>query len=352
MKKEIKKVKIQEEVLFGDVCQIIEGARSRCATYVNAEICLTNWTVGKRIKEDVLYNQRADYGKQVVKNLSVKLVEKYGKGWSFYKLQHCVRIAYTFSEDEIRFAVRTQLTWTHLRSLMSLKDTLERQFYMQMISMEHWDTRTLDEKIDQQLYQRTAISRMPEEVIKKELEEARDKNKLLPDLVFRSEYFLDMLGLPNSFSERDLEDAIISQVEGFINELGSDFTFVARQKRITVDSIDYYLDLLFYHRELRRLVAIDLKLGKFKPEHEGQMLLYLRYLNKNVRKDWEESPIGLILCSEGNTEHVEYLMLDKESPIKVAQYYTKLPDKKLLAEKFKKAIAIAKENYQEKIYNE
>lgn len=352
MKKEIKKVKIQEEVLFGDVCQIIEGARSRCATYVNAEICLTNWTVGKRIKEDVLYNQRADYGKQVVKNLSVKLVEKYGKGWSFYKLQHCVRIAYTFSEDEIRFAVRTQLTWTHLRSLMSLKDTLERQFYMQMISMEHWDTRTLDEKIDQQLYQRTAISRMPEEVIKKELEEARDKNKLLPDLVFRSEYFLDMLGLPNSFSERDLENAIISQVEGFINELGSDFTFVARQKRITVDSIDYYLDLLFYHRELRRLVAIDLKLGKFKPEHEGQMLLYLRYLNKNVRKDWEESPIGLILCSEGNTEHVEYLMLDKESPIKVAQYYTKLPDKKLLAEKFKKAIAIAKENYQEKIYNE
>ena len=145
-----------------------------------------------------------------------------------------------------------------------------------------------------------------------------------------------------------MENAIISQVEGFINELGSDFTFVARQKRITVDSIDYYLDLLFYHRELRRLVAIDLKLRKFKPEHEGQMLLYLRYLNKNVRKDWEESPIGLILCSEGNTEHVEYLMLDKESPIKVAQYYTKLPDKKLLAEKFKKAIAIAKENYQEK----
>ncbi len=300
----------------------------------------------------MLYNKRADYGKQVVKNLSVRLVEKYGKGWGYEKLKHCVRMAYTFSEDEIGYAVRTQLTWTHLRCLISIDDPLERQFYMQMVSIEHWDTRTLDEKIDQQLYQRTAISRKPEEVIKKELEEARDKNKLLPDLVFRSEYFLDILGLPNSFSEKDLENAIISQVEGFIHELGSDFTFVARQKRITVDSVDYYLDLLFYHRELRRLVAIDLKLGKFKPEHEGQMLLYLRYLNKNERKEWEESPIGLILCSEGNTEHVEYLMLDKESPIKVAQYYTKLPDKNMLAEKFKKAIAIAKENYQEKIYNE
>ena len=149
-------------------------------------------------------------------------------------------------------------------------------------------------------------------------------------------------------SEKDLENAILSQVEEFLSELGSDFTFVKRQKRITVDAVDYYIDLIFFHRELRRLVAIDLKLGKFKPEHEGQMRLYLRYLNQNDRKPWEESPIGLILCSEGNTEHVEYLMLDEESPIKVAQYYTKLPDKKLLSEKLRKAIAIAREHYNER----
>lgn len=165
-------------------------------------------------------------------------------------------------------------------------------------------------------------------------------------MVFRSSYILDMLGLPDVFSESDLETAIITQIEDFIKELGSDFTFVARQKRITVDTVDYYIDLLFFHRELRRLVAIDLKLGKFKPEYEGQMLLYLRYLNQNERKQWEESPIGLILCSEGNTEHVEYLMLDENSPIKVAQYYTQLPDKKLLAAKLKKAIAIAREQSQ------
>ena len=339
--------KPQNEVLFSDVCQIIDGARERIATYLNTEICLTNWYVGKRIKEDVLYNQRAEYGKQVLKTLSARLTEKYGSGWSVYKLQHCVRAAYTFTEEEIMYATRTQLNWTHLRSLMGIKDPLERQFYAHLCGVEHWDTRTLDEKIDGQLYQRSAISRKPEAIIKQELEDAKNTNHLLPDMVFRSSYFFDMLGLPDIFSEKDLENAIVTQMESFIGEMGSDFTFVARQKRITVDATDYYLDLLFFHRELRRLVAIDLKLGKFKPEHEGLMLLYLRYLNQNERKKWEESPIGLILCSEGNTEHIEYLMLDNDSPIKVAQYYTKLPDKKLLAEKLRKAIAIARENIRE-----
>jgi predicted nuclease of restriction endonuclease-like (RecB) superfamily len=261
-------------------------------------------------------------------------------------LGESLRAAETFSEDDILSATQRQLTWTHLKSLMYIKDPLERQFYAQMCSSEHWDTRTLNEKIDKQLYITTALSRKPEEVIKKELEEAKEKNQLLPDMVFRSSYFLDILGLPDIFSEKDLENAILSQVEQFLTELGSDFTFVKRQKRITVDAVDYYIDLLFFHRELRRLVAIDLKLGKFKPEYEGQMRLYLRYLNQNDRKPWEESPIGMILCSEGNTEHIEYLMLDEESPIKVAQYYTKLPDKKLLSEKLRKAIAIAREHYQ------
>ena len=345
---EIKYIEPQQEaILFTDLCHIIDGARGRMATYANTEICLTNWYVGKRIKEDVLYNQRAEYGKQVVINLSIKLSERYGNGWGEKKLRHCIRSAETFSEDEIVYATRIQLTWTHLRSLMFVKDPLERQFYAQMCCTEHWDTRTLDEKIDKQLYLQTALSRKPEEVIKKELEESKSKNQLLPDMVFRSSYFLDILGLPDVFSEKDLENAILGQLEEFLSELGSDFTFVKRQKRITVDAVDYYIDLLFFHRELRRLVAIDLKLGKFKPEHEGQMRLYLRYLNQNDRKPWEESPIGLILCSEGNTEHIEYLMLDEESPIKVAQYYTKLPDKKLLSEKLRKAIAIAREHYKE-----
>ena len=236
-----------------------------------------------------------------------------------------------------------QLSWTHLRSLMALNNSVARQFYMEMCRLEHWSTRTLDEKIDAQLFERTAISRKPDEIIKAELDKVKEKNELQPDMVFRSSYFLDMLGLPDVFSESDLETAILDQIQYFLKEFGSDFAFVDRQKRIPVDGVDYRLDLLFYHRGL---LAIDLKLGKFKPAYEGQMLLYLRYLNRHDRKEGEASPIGLILCSEGNTEHIEYLMLDEESPIKVAQYYTKLPDKKLLSEKLQRAIAIAKEHYR------
>jgi len=330
--------------LYNDVCQLIDDTRGRLATTVNAETCLLHWNVGKRIKEDVLYNQRAEYGKEIVKNLADRLTQRYGKGWSDRKLLHCIRAAYTFTEDEIVYAVRIQLSWTHLRSLMFIDDDLKRKFYMEMTRIEHWDTRTLDEKIDGMLYERTALSRKPEELIKQELAEIQQTNSLTPDVVFRSSYFLDTLGLADTYSEKDLEDAILVNLQSFIKEMGSDFAFLDRQKRITVDAVDYRIDLLFFHRGLKRLVAIDLKLGKFKPEYEGQMLLYLRYLNKNERKEGEESPVGLILCSEGNTEHIEYLMLE-DGNIKVAQYYTQLPDKKILSEKLHKAIAIARENH-------
>lgn len=333
--------------LYTDVCRIIDDTRNRVAVYVNSEVCQTNWRIGKRIKEDVLFNKRAEYGKQVVKNLSVRLTERYGKGWSLQTLQHCIRAAYTFTEEEIVYAVRMQFSWTQLRSVMFISDPLARQFYMQMCQYERWSTRTLEEKIDSQLYERTVISRRPEEVIRQTLDEHAEKQMLVPDLVFRSSYFLDALGLPDYFSEKDLENAILSQMQAFLNEMGTDFAFLARQKRITIDATDYYIDLLFYHRGLHRLVAIDLKLGKFKPEYEGQMRLYLRYLDQNERRADEESPIGLILCSEGNTEHIEYLMLEEQSPIKVAQYYTQLPDKKILSEKLQRAIAIAKEYYAE-----
>lgn len=279
-----------------------------------------------------------------MKRTAIKLSEKFGHGWGFQTLQHCVRAAYTFSEEEIAYATRTQMTWTHLRSLMSVKDPLARQFYMEMYHIEHWDSRTFEKQIDGQLYERTAISRRPEEVIKRQLAEVRENHAIVPDMVFRSSYFLDMLGLPDVFSESDLETSVLNQVEEFMRSLGSDFTLVARQKRITVDAVDYRMDLVFFHRALRRTIIVDLKLGKFKPAYEGQMLLYLRYMNKYERHEWEESPIGLILCSEGNTEHIEYLMLDENSPIKVAQYYTQLPDKKTLKEKLQRAIAIAREH--------
>lgn len=337
-----------ELALFNDVCGIIDNVRGEIALYANTRICLTKWEVGRRIKEDVLLDKRAEYGRQVVKRLAAKLTAKYGKGWSDRTLLHCIRAAYTFTRDEIVYATRIQLTWSHLRSIMFVEDPLARQFYIEMCQIEHWDTRTLDDKIDGMLYERTSISRRPEETIKKELAEVSRTKTLVPDFVFRSDYFLDMLGLPDVFSESDLENAIVNQVELIIKELGgSDFALLDRQKRIVVDAVTYKADLVFFHRSLRRTIVVDLKLGKFKPEHEGQMRLYLRYINKHERHEWEESPIGLILCSEGNTEHIEYLMLDDDSPIKVAQYYTQLPDRKLLGEKLQRAIAIAKEYHHD-----
>jgi len=170
--------------------------------------------------------------------------------------------------------VRTQLTWTHLRSLMSIEDELKRTFYIEMARIEHWDTRTLDLKIDSMLFERTALSRKPEELIKQELQQIKATHSLTPDAVFRSSYFLDVLGLADTYSEKDLEDAILLNLQLFIKEMGNDFAFLDRQKRITVDAVDYRIDLPFFHRGLRRLIVIDLKLGKFKPEYEGQMLLY------------------------------------------------------------------------------
>ena len=339
----------QESILFNDVCGIIDNVRGKIAEYVNTQVCLTKWYVGNRIKEDVLFNKRADYGKQVVKRLAVRLSAKYGNGWSDRSLLHCIRAAYTFTKDEIIYATRIQLSWTHLRSLMFIDDPLARQFYIEMCQLENWNTRTLTEKIDSMLYERTAISRRPEDVIKKQLEEVRETKLLTPDLVFRSTYFLEMLGLPDEFAEDELETAIVKQIEAMMAEFGGeDLALIKRQKRIVVDGVTYKADLVFFHRSLRRTIVVDLKIGRFKPEHEGQMLLYLRYINRHERHDWEESPIGIILCSEGNTEHIEYLMLDENSPIKVAQYYTKLPDKKLLAERLKRAIEIAREYQLEK----
>lgn len=340
--------KVRINNLFSEICSIIDGAKHRVATYANVEACIMNWNVGKCIKEDILHNKRAEYGKQVVKQLAEKLTHHYGSGWSHKKILHCLRAAETFSQEDIVSAARRQLTWTHLKTIMYISDPLERQFYIEMCYIEHWDTRTLTDKIESQLYQRTALSQRPENVIKHELEQLKETNYLNPDIVFRSTYFLDMLGLPDVYSEKDLENSILDYILEFIKELGNDFAFVDRQKRITVDSEDYFIDLLFFHRGLRRLVAIDLKLGKFKPAYEGQMRLYLRYLNKNNRKPWEEAPIGLILCSEGNTEHIQYFMLDEDSDIRVAQYYTQLPPKEVLSDRLQRAIAIAREHQLEK----
>ncbi|MBI4645809.1 MAG: DUF1016 domain-containing protein [Bacteroidia bacterium] len=337
--KEIKKK--AESVLLNDIKQIIEQAKLRIAVTVNAELTLLYWNVGKRIKEEVLNNERAGYGEEIVKNLAGQLTEQYGKGWSEKQLRHCLHSVEIFPDEQIVYTLCRQLSWSHIRILMYIEDSLKRDFYIEICKLEHWSVRLLHDRINSMLYERTAISKKPDETIKNELQQLKNGQKLSPDLVFRDPYFLDFLGLKDTYSEKDLETAIIAELQRFIIEMGNDFAFLARQKRITIDNRDYKMDLLFYHRRLKCLVAIDLKLGEFEAGYKGQMELYLNYLQKYETVEGENSPIGLILCSGKNNEHVELLQLDK-SNIKVADYLTALPPKEILLDKLHKAIEIAK----------
>jgi predicted nuclease of restriction endonuclease-like (RecB) superfamily len=333
--------------LMSDVAKLIETGRIRVAKTVDTSLVLLYWKIGRRINTEILRNKRAEYGNQIVIRLARKLAAKYGKGWDEKTLRHCLRTAETMSEELIVSAVRRQLGWTHLKTIMYLKQDLQRQFYIEMCIRENWSTRKLREKIDGMLYERTAISKKPDRVIKQELKHLRENDKLAPDMVFRNPYFLNFLGLKNTYSEKNLEDAILRELENFILELGQGFTFVERQKRMVIDGEDFSLDLLFYHRKLKCLVAIDLKLGKFKPGYKSQMELYLRWLEKNELQAGEKSPVGLILCAEGNKEQIELLQLNSAG-IKIAQYMTELPSKRVLRQKLHEAMVLSKRQIQAK----
>lgn len=330
------------QLITTEVKQLIEQSRQNVAVAVNAEITLLYWNIGKRVNQEVLNFSRAEYGKQVVATLSRQLTEEYGSGWSKRQLHHCMRVAEVFPEIQIVHALRTQLTWTHLRQIISIDDDLKRDFYIEICKLERWSSRQLQERINSMLYERTAISKKPEQTIINDLELLKTEQKVSPDLVFRDPYFLDFLGLADTYSEKDLETSIIVELQRFITEMGSDFAFLARQKRITIDNRDYYIDLLFYHRRLKCLIAIDLKIGEFEAGFKGQMELYLRYLEKYEQVEGENTPIGLILCTGKNEEHIELLQLDK-SNIRVADYLTALPSQKLLREKLHKAVEIAQQ---------
>lgn len=328
--------------VFTDIALLIEQSRQNVATTVNAEITLLYWNIGGRINKEILKNTRAEYGKQVIANLSNDLIHQYGKGWGEKQLRQCMQLAMVFPDEQIVYALRIQLSWTHIRSLIYMENPVKRDFYIEMCKLERWSSRQLQERIQSMLFERTAISKKPEQTIQNDLELLKKQKKVSPDMVFRDPYFLDFLGLSDAYSEKDLETSIIVELQRFISEMGSDFAFMARQKRISIDDRDYYIDLVFFHRRLKCLVAIDLKIGEFEAGFKGQMELYLRYLEKHEQLEGENTPIGLILCTGKSEEHVELLQLDK-SNIRVADYLTVLPSPKLLREKLHKAVEIARQ---------
>lgn len=336
-------VNTESGLVLTEIRSLIAQSRQQIASTVNASMSMLYWQIGTRINNEVIQNQRAEYGAQIIHSLSRELVVEYGGSFSEKNLRRMMQFASLFPEKEIVVSLIRQLSWTHILAVIPIEDPLKRAFYIEMCKHEKWSVRVFRERINSMLYERTTISKKPEETIHNDLKNLNNTGQISPDLVFRDPYFLDFLGLKDTYSEKDLESSIISEIQRFMTELGSDFAYLSRQKRLTIDHRDYYIDLLFYHRRLKCLIAIDLKIGEFDAAHKGEMELYLAYLEKYETIEGENPPIGLILCSGKNPEHIELMQLHK-SNIKIADYFTILPSKELLLNKLNQAIKNAKNN--------
>jgi len=328
-------------LLLADLREIISRAKSQAVAAVNSALTLTYWHVGQRINTEVLRGERAAYGQQVVASLSESLVAQYGKSFEARNLRRMMQFAELFPDFRIVSPLVTQLSWTHFTTLLTVPSDSARMFYAQQSADHLWGKRELIRQIERKAFERSHIA----------------DNKLAlgaaPELAgsFKDPYFFDFLDLPQGYLENDLEQALIRELEQFILELGKGFAFVERQKRMIIDGEDFYLDLLFYHRRLKRLVAVELKIDRFKAAHKGQMELYLNWLDKYERQPDEATPIGLILCAQAGTEQVELMNLQKDN-IMVAEYWTELPPKAALEEKLHTALIEIRERLAEQKYIE
>ena len=335
---------IENKNLLNELKSLIETTKQNVAISVNSSLTLMYWQIGYKINEDILKNSRAEYGKEILQTVSAKLTEEFGQGFSKRNLADMIKFSQVFDDFEIVSTLSRQLSWSHFKEIMYMDDSLKIEFYAQMSALDKWSVRTLRNRIDSMLCERTALSKKPDELITYEIEKLKE-GVVTPNMVLKDPYVLDFLELNHRYLEKDLEDAILRDIENFILELGNGFSFIARQKRVQIGEDDFYIDLLFYNRKLKRLIALDLKLGKFKAEYKGQMELYLKYLEKYEKEEDENTPLGIILCSDKNQEQIELLELEK-SDIHVAKYLTILPPKEEFEKRLHKAIQNAKEKYQ------
>jgi predicted nuclease of restriction endonuclease-like (RecB) superfamily len=333
---------ITNNILFEQIKNLIEQTKNNVAIAVNSSLTMMYWHIGKQINDEILQNKRAEYGKEIVATVSQQLIKQYGKGYSYSALTRMMKFAKNIDEKNIA-TLSQQLSWSHFKELIVLEDTLKIEFYAQMTIAQNWGVRTLRERIDSMLYERTALSKQPDELIKYELNNIKQE-EFSKNMILKDPYLLDFLEINDRYLEKDLEDAILRSIEQFIFELGVGFSFIERQKRIIIDGEDFKIDLLFYNRKLKRLIAIDLKIGRFKAEYKGQMELYLKWLSKYEKEEGENEPLGIILCADKKEEQIELLELEK-SGIHVAQYLTVLPPKEILETKLHQAIESAKAKY-------
>jgi predicted nuclease of restriction endonuclease-like (RecB) superfamily len=327
--------------IYNEIKSLIENSKKEVAKNINNIITITYWHIGKIIVEDELNGkERADYGKQVLKELSKKLTIEYGNGFSERNIRRMKKFYKLFIDFEIVATLSPLFSWSHFVEFVKIEDEIKREFYISMCKNERWSVRTLKDRVNSMLFERTAISKNPDITIKNDLK-LLEKGEMSEDLFLKDPYILDFLELKDTYSEKDIESSILNELEKFILEFGNDFAFLSRQKRIQIGDNDYYLDLLFFHRKMRRLVLIELKLGKFEPQYKGQVELYLNWLNKYEKQEYENKPIALILCAEKENEEIELMGLDTGN-IRVAEYWAELPPKEILEAKLHKAIEIAR----------
>jgi predicted nuclease of restriction endonuclease-like (RecB) superfamily len=322
--------------LLNELVVLIEKAKSQVNSYVNSSLTVLFWQVGKRILFDNLQNKRASYGKQIVVTVSRELVEKFGRNYEEKNLRRMIQFAEKYPDIENVVTLSRHLSWSHFLALIPLKEQEARDFYGNLAYESLFGVRELRKQIEQKVHERTENADI----------QLYDSNNI-EKRIFKDPYFLDFLELRDGYLENDLEAAILKELELFILELGSGFTFVERQKRMIIDGDDFNLDLLFYHRKLKRLIAIELKIDKFKAEHKGQMELYLKWLDKYEKQKGENAPIGLILCAVASKEQIELLEMHKDG-IMVAEYWTELPSKKLLEAKLHQTLIEARERIARK----
>jgi len=324
----------QENIVFSNVSQIIEKRKFNVISTANSQIILMFWEIGKYINSVILGTERAEYGKKILSTVSTKLVENYGKSFVEANLYRMKRFATVFCDINAIVNFIPFLSWSHFCEIMRIKDEQARLYYAKDAAERQLGIRELRQQIARKHFER-------QEIANTQLTESSK----VPFNVFKDPYLLDTLDLKDNFLEADLEKAILLELEKFILEFGNGFAFMERQKRIIVDGDDFKIDLLFFHRDLRRLVVIDLKTGRFKPKYKGQMELYLKWLDRYERKEGENSPVGLILCTEASRNQIELLELDKAG-IAVAEYWTKLPPKEQFENKIQEILAEAKERIE------
>lgn len=316
--------------LFGQVSALIEQTRAAVATQANAALTLMNWQIGHLIDTEVLAEQRAEYAQEIVVTLSRQLTARYGRGFDRANLYRMRQFAQVFPDRDIVVTLSRQLSWSHFIALIAVDHDAARAFYVQQTLDARLSVRALRELIGRQRFERREIANAQ-----------TPGGSAVPLDTFRDPYFLDFLGLKDAYAERDLEDALIREMETFLLEVGNGWAFVARQKRMTIDNDDFFLDLLFYSRPLHRLIAVELKIGKFKAAHEGQMKLYLKWLDHYERRSDEEAPLGLILCTETSREQIELLEMHKDG-IVVAEYWTRCHRKKSCSSGSRRSITLRK----------